>query len=83
MNGLWVDAANVVVGEFGAGLSVILLVPLVVLLVMILVDGVRGVPGCFDRRAVRKKKEYIVLMRRVLRDFNASHRPDVLRDHVA
>ena len=83
MNGLWVDAANVVAGEFGAGLAIILLVPLAVLLVMILADGVLGVPGCFERRAARKKAAYIVLMRRVLREFGSSHRTDDLRDNVA
>ena len=74
MNGFWVDAANVVVGEFGTGFVVVLSFFFVVMLVLVVVDGVLGVPGCFGRRAARKKEEYTVLMRQVLRDFGVSHR---------
>ena len=74
MSGLWVDAANVVVGEFGQGFVSILSSFLVMSLVLVVVDGVLGVPGCFGRRAARKKEEHTVLMRQVLRDFGVSHR---------
>jgi hypothetical protein len=73
MNGVWVDAANVVVGEFGAGLVLVVPVFFVVIGVVLLVDGVMWLPGCLERRAARKKEEYVSLMKQVLREFGTSH----------
>jgi hypothetical protein len=72
MTGVWVDLLNALVGEFGSLFFVFTMCALVLLLVFMLVDGVLGVPGCLERRAARKKEEYVALMRDVLRDFRVN-----------
>jgi len=63
------DVLNVVVLEFGWGVGWLTVSAIVVMLIMVLGDGVWGVPGCVERRAARKKKEHVRLMRGMLQDF--------------
>jgi hypothetical protein len=76
MHGLWVDAANVVVGEFGAGFAAVLLSFFVVLVVLVLIDGAWGLLGCWGRRAARKKDHFILSMREVLREMGSDIKLD-------
>lgn len=66
------DLANVLVCELGVGFTFVVLASFVMSVIFLLADGIMGVPGCLERRAARKKEEYVALMREVLRDFRTN-----------
>ena len=67
----WVDAANVVLLEFGWGVGWLVVVALALMFVVVLGDGVLGVPGCMERRAARKKAHFVYNMKMVLREMGS------------
>jgi hypothetical protein len=62
------EVLNAVVLEFGWSAGWLTVSALVLTGLLVLWDGARGVPGCWERRAAQKKEEHTRLMREVMRD---------------
>jgi hypothetical protein len=62
------EVLNVFVLEFGWSAGWLTLSALLFMGVALLWDGVRGVPGCMERRAARRKEHFVHNMKLVLRE---------------